>query len=166
MTAMTPARADRLTGIVLAGLGLAVTAGSIVMDRLPERGVDPWSVPGMVPGVLGVVLTLLGAVLALRRPPAAAHAAPPDDAEERRGKRLMWLALGLCLFYALVLVGRLPFWLATILFVFVFTAALERDPADPPARRMRKLAVAALLAVSVGVGVHLLFQELFFVRMP
>ncbi|WP_029009043.1 tripartite tricarboxylate transporter TctB family protein [Azospirillum halopraeferens] len=174
MTATTPVRtdvrgdvrADRITGVFLTALGIAVTAGAVLMDRLPERGVDPWTVPGMVPGVLGATLAVLGLALALRRgvrrpPPAAADAAAPD------GDRLrVPLVLGLCLVYAVGLVGRLPFWLATALFVFTFTAVLERDPADPPAARRRKLFAAAVLAAATGAGIHLLFQDLFLVRMP
>jgi hypothetical protein len=166
MSSTTPARADRATGLVLVCLGLAFAAGSYRMDRLTGLGIDPWTVPGLVPGILGAVLALLGAILVLR-PARHGEAAPaPDAAEERSGKRLVWLALGMCLFYALVLVGLLPFWLATMLFVFAFTAALEYDPADPPASRARKLAVAGILAVATGAGIHLLFQELFLVRMP
>ncbi|MGQ9366138.1 tripartite tricarboxylate transporter TctB family protein [Azospirillum sp. ST 5-10] len=171
MATMTPARADRITGVVLTGLGLAVTVGALLMDRLPERGIDPWTAPGVVPGALGAVLTLLGLVLALRPAHGAAStaapaAARPEDEEERRGRRLMPLGLALCLLYAVGLVGHLPFWLATALFVFTFTAVLERDPADPTAARVRKLAAAAVLAVATGVGVHVLFQDLFLVRMP
>ena len=48
------------------------------MDRLESQGADPWSVPGLVPGIIGVVITLLGLALLLRslRSAKARHRQP------------------------------------------------------------------------------------------
>ncbi|WP_142847192.1 tripartite tricarboxylate transporter TctB family protein [Telmatospirillum sp. J64-1] len=163
MSSLNSTRADLVTGVVFLCLGLAAFIGSVRMDRLSERGIDPWTAPGVVPGLLGAVLALLGLTLALRSlKPAEGEKAPTDWTKLRR----LATTLGLCLGYALLLVGNLPFWLASMIFVFVFTTLLEHDPADTPRRRYRKLAMAAILAAASGIGIHLLFQELFLVRMP
>jgi putative tricarboxylic transport membrane protein len=161
--------ADLVSGLVFAALGLAVLVGSWTMPRLEERGVHPLTVPGLVPGLLGLALLLCGgllaagawragavgpglaSLLALARGPAAGRVAT---------------ALVLVLVYTLVLVGRLPFWLATALFVFAFIAVFELllDPAPP--RPARALAWAAGVAIVAGVAVVLVFERGFLVRLP
>ena len=79
----------------------------------------------------------------------------------------MATAFALVLVYTLVLVGWLPFWLATALFVFAFIAAFELA-----ARRLRRrgprrtLAWAAAVALVAGVAVVLVFERGFLVRLP
>lgn len=161
--------ADLLAGLLFAALGLAVLYGSWTMPRLEERGIHPLTVPGLVPGLLGLALLLCGgllaagawrsghlgtglaALLALARAPAAARLAA---------------ALALILGYTLVLVGWLPFWLATALFVFAFIACFEiwLAPATPPLGRT--LAWAAGVALVTGVAVVLVFERGFLVRLP
>jgi putative tricarboxylic transport membrane protein len=158
-------RTDFWTGLVLAGVGLAFAIGSFQMPRLEERGINPLTAPGIVPGVLGATLFLLGLMLALRR-----H----DPRRERIGlsailgtgnQRLnLVVALVLNVVFALVLVGRLPFWIATFLylaaFMTVFGLEYRRDG-------WRKRA-ALILVVSSGItaGIVYLFESLFYVRLP
>jgi putative tricarboxylic transport membrane protein len=66
--------------------------------------------------------------------------------------------------YAGVLVGRVPFWLASALFVFAFTAVFEWDKG--PEGRMRRLVEAGLLGLGTGVAVMLVFERVFLVRLP
>ena len=63
---MRAQRADLLLGIVWLTLGLAIGAESWRMPRLEEQHINPYTVPGLVPGLLGVVLALFGLILALR----------------------------------------------------------------------------------------------------
>jgi putative tricarboxylic transport membrane protein len=72
------------------------------------------------------------------------------------------LALVLCLLYAPGLLGRLPFMWATGLFVFAFVAAFSFERARP----IRSLMGAAAMALGVAVGVDLLFEQVFLVRLP
>lgn len=64
--------------------GVAVAIGAWRMDRLAHLNIEPWSAPGLVPGVLGVLMAAFGAVLAwreaARRRGAGAPAAPVTDA--------------------------------------------------------------------------------------
>lgn len=165
------ARADLITGIVLVVFGLAVLAESYAMPRLEERSINPWTVPGLVPGMLGFVIAALGGVLALRslfagalRPRAAL--ALEEVAEARASMARLLLCLTLCLGYALLLVGRIPFWIATGFFVFAFVAVFEWRRDDAARIRFGKLAVAGTLAVAAMLAIPYLFEHLFLVRLP
>ncbi len=68
------------------------------------------------------------------------------------------------LVYAGVLVGRLPFWLASALFVFAFTTAFEWE--QGPQGRVRRVIEAALIGIGTGVAVTLVFEKLFLLRLP
>ena len=163
------ARADLITGAVFAALGIAVLVESWNMPRLEERSINPWTVPGLVPGLLGVVIAMLGFILAVRSVLAGGMrpvSADADPAEARAGRYRFWLCLVLCLVYAVLLVGRLPFWLATGLFVFAFIAAFEWRSDDPPRPRTVKLATAGVVAVLCTVTVSYSFEYLFLVRLP
>ena len=67
--------------------------------------------------------------------------------------------LALCLGYAIGLVGRAPFWLATFLFVTTFIAIFEY-----PARR--RMAFAPLFGAATSLVVSYLFEAVFLVRLP
>lgn len=171
MQATPLVRADFVTGLVLLAFGIAVLAGSLAMPRLEERAINPWTVPGLVPGLLGIIIAVLGGALALRSMIAGALSPLPSlDREEateaRRARMRLALCLVLCLGYAAVLVGRIPFWLATGLFVFLFVALFEWRSEDAPRARALKLTVAAALAAAAALAVPFLFERLFLVRLP
>jgi hypothetical protein len=165
------ARADLITGIILVVFGLAVLAESIGMPRFEERHINPWTIPGLVPGMLGIVIAILGAVVALRsllggalRPRAQLSA---EEAVETRAAIVRFsICAGLCLVYALALVGRAPFWIATGLFVFAFVAIFEWRTGDEAGPRLIKLAIAAALAIAAMLAIPYLFEHLFLVRLP
>lgn len=163
-------RADLITGVVLLVFGLAVVAESYGMPRLEERNINPWTAPGIVPGMLGIIITLLGAVLALRSVGGWRAARSVQSAEEKAESRasLARLALcaALCIIYAVFFVGRIPFWLACWLFVFAFIAAFEWAPGDAASARIRKLAIAAAVATATALVVPYVFETLFLVRLP
>lgn len=165
------ARADLITGIILVVFGLAVLAESIGMPRLEERRINPWTVPGLVPAMLGIVLAALGAAVALRsalggalRP--RAQLSVEESAESRAALFRFSICAGLCLAYAVGLVGRAPFWTATGLFVFAFVAIFEWRTGDEKKTRLIKLSIAAALAVAAMLAIPYLFEHLFLVRLP
>ena len=163
------ARADLITGAVLAALGIAVFIESWNMPRLEERSINPWTVPGLVPGMLGIIIAILGVILAVRSVLSGGMRPAPADAdpgEARAARYRFWLSLMLCMIYAVLLVGRLPFWLATVLFTFAFIAAFEWRGDDRPRARMMKLATAGVIAVLCSVTVSYSFEYLFLVRLP
>ncbi|MEO3433494.1 tripartite tricarboxylate transporter TctB family protein [Inquilinus sp. CAU 1745] len=162
------ARADLATGALLFVLAVAVIYGSWTMDRLEIRQIHPLSVPGLTPGLLGIALGLASVLLIVRatgilRRPAAGDA---EEGSDRGSTERLLGVIAVCLVYALGLVGRMPFWLATAIFVAAFIAIFEWDRGGPPARRYARLAWALFLGVATGIAVTYVFRDLFLVRLP
>ncbi|MEM8570702.1 MAG: tripartite tricarboxylate transporter TctB family protein [Pseudomonadota bacterium] len=159
------ADADRVTALILFTLGLAMLAGGWTMDRLEIRRIHPASIPGLVPMILGGCLALCAALLWR----SASRAKASSESEPFLGggswSRLVTTA-GICLVYALILVGWLPFFWATALFVTAF-ALIFSWPSEPDLRpRIRAALGAAGLGVAIAFGTSVLFQEMFLVRLP
>ncbi|TVS05854.1 MAG: tripartite tricarboxylate transporter TctB family protein [Rhodobacteraceae bacterium] len=162
-------RADLLTGLILLVLGIAVVWMSWEMPRLEARRIHPATVPGLVPGLLGIALAICGMILAARSVRVA-----DDGAGWRRfgaaflstSAARVVVAMVLALGYALVLVGRLPFWAASAVFVLVFILVFERVFSASPHPLWRTVLTAGLQAVIVGVAVSVVFEAGFLVRLP
>jgi Tripartite tricarboxylate transporter TctB family len=169
--ARTMVKADFVTGLIFVALGLAIVIECLRMPRFDDLNVNPYTVPGLVPGMLGAIILVLGAVLFLRAARAGgwrlAERAPdaaPWSAD--RGTRRLLLSIALCLAYAGGLIGRLPFWLATFLFVAVFIILFEWPLAAGRSDHMRRVAWAVLLAAAISATTSFVFQEIFLVRLP
>lgn len=169
------ARSDLLGGFAWLAFGLLILSESLRMDRFTKMGALLYTMPGFVPGILGSIIALLGAALALRSwrrsrlgPQREAeplneelHDRPPQESETLINQRL-GMALPLCLLYAAGLLGRVPFWLATGLFVAMFTYCFT--PKDLRlSRRISSALVSGILTTAVVIGV---FQYVFLVRLP
>src|ERR1700731_4684023 len=105
-------RTDLLSAIGWMTLGMAILIGSVMMDRLEDQDINPYTIPGLLPGLLGIAMMILGALLALRswRPRLLAAAVLGDVSSHRAGRKRLLLVLGLCLGFGVVLVGHgLPF---------------------------------------------------------
>ncbi len=164
-------RSDWADGLGWIALGVAILIGSITMDRLERQGVNPYTVPGLLPGLLGIVMILLGGILALRswRRGALRYCAAAPSADLREQRRRIWIVTGLCLGYGIVLIGHgLPFWLASTIYVTSSILILQRMSRDPVERRLTPRAWIKALTIGLcsSVITHLVFQELFLVRMP
>jgi putative tricarboxylic transport membrane protein len=72
----------------------------------------------------------------------------------------------LALVYTLGLVGRLPFWAATALFVLVFILIFEVYLTDAPKPLLKSLPWAAGISVGTAIAVTLVFERAFLVRLP
>jgi hypothetical protein len=147
--------------------GAAVLVASWRMDRLESLHINPWSAPGLMPGVLGALMLLFGAALWLRErsPAAPGERIPPPRASARRTT----LALVLCLAFAAGLLGRgLPFWLTCAAFLFVAILAfrlLDRD-AESSASLGRLALSTAAIALAAALIIGQVFQNVFLVRLP
>jgi hypothetical protein len=157
------ARSDLWGGAGWAGFGLLIVIESLRMDRFKSMGAELYTMPGFVPGMIGGVLMLLGAILMLRgwsRRNMAVHT--PDGPAEPLINRRVTVTLLLTLVYAVGLIGRLPFWLATALFVAAFVGYFA-----PPERPLpRRLTAAGLAGTLTALIVTLVFQYVFLVRLP
>lgn len=164
-------RSELGEGIGWTALGVAILVGSVTMDRLERQDVNPYTVPGLLPGLLGIAMILLGAVLMLRswRRGALAQAALPATPLLREERKRFWLVIGLCMGYGVVLVGHgIPFWLASSIYVTGSILILQRLSRDEQQRRLGTMAWVKALVIGVAASVitQLVFQELFLVRMP
>ena len=145
-------RSDATQGGAWALGGGLIVYASWTMDRLERHGAALYTAPGLVPGLLGLVLVVLGVALALRKRGISASS-----------PAIRWgntpLVLALCLGYAIGLIGRMPFWLATFVFVTAFIAIFEY-----PSRR--RMALAPLYGAATSLAVSNLFEAVFLVRLP
>jgi len=150
--------------------GAAVLIGSIRMDRLEAQHINPYTVPGLLPGLLGLVMILLGVLLALRSWGRGARlVGGPRFAPDWRSMRRLAVVIGLILAYTVALLGRgLPFWLVSALYVTASIVLLQAPQRALAGRSLdwRDFAFAATVGIGSGVVIQYVFQELFLVRLP
>jgi hypothetical protein len=158
---------DLLSGLVWFALAVAIMIGSWRMDRLVHLKVSPYSVPGLVPGLLGAAIALMGAVLILRALREGALTRVGQAGARASGRWRLPAALLLCLGFALALVGTgLPFWLGAALFVTAFVFVFQFADRRAAGTLLRGLLFAAAYGLIAGLVVYYVFQELFLVRLP
>ena len=162
-------RSDFLSAFGWMGLGTAILIGSVTMDRLEKQDINPYTIPGLLPGLLGIAMTILGLLLAARSWRshlfASAAGASTSCAEL---KRLM-LVLGLCLTFGVILVGHgLPFWLAAAIFVTSAILSLQYQQRKTIGQKLsaRMFVTSAAIGLGAGIVITIVFQEIFLVRLP
>lgn len=161
------ARADLIGAALWVALGAAIVFASWTMDRLAQLNINPYTVPGLVPGLLGGGIALLGLALGARA--LRAGALGPGGlraAADRIGLARVGLAGALCFVYAAALLGRLPFRVATALFVFAFMVLFEYAERRARGQLGRGVIAAAATGAVVSLAVAFVFEDLFLVRLP
>jgi putative tricarboxylic transport membrane protein len=158
-------KADLVSGLVFVALGIATVVESLRMPAFAEIEAEPYTAPGMVPGLLGAALVLLGAVLASRAATATARAQAGQEGIEHGWPRV-GAAFALCMGYAGVLVSRIPFELATFLFILGFILTFELWDGRWRGRWLRQAGVAIGLAAALAFGISYLFEAVFLIRLP
>ena len=164
-------RADFIMSIGLMVFGIAVLITSIGMPRYEEINVNPYSVPGIVPGLLGAIVGFLGVVLLVRSIVRKGYALNITRAtiaaffKDEPTRRLL-LTLVICLAYVYGVLDRIPYLAATIIFVFVFDVAFEYKRGVPFKKQGRMFLMAALLSVLGGASIWATFRYLFLVNLP
>jgi hypothetical protein len=164
-------KADFVVSLILMAFGSGIIVQAFRMPRFQNLGANPFSVPGIVPGILGGVIFILSAVVFFRslrrqgyrlgwnKPMLKAFAVDPD-------MRRMLLTTLLCMFYGIGLVGRLNYYLATFLFVLAFIVLFQyRTAAETPGRG-RLLLASLVQAVLTAAVVGAVFRYLFLVELP
>jgi putative tricarboxylic transport membrane protein len=158
-------RADLLTAATWGAVGTAILVASWRMNRLDDRGISPWSAPGLTPGVVGALMMLLALVLALQARHAAADADEPVPQPGALGRTL--LALALCIGFAGVALGHgLPFVVEGAAFIFVFTTLFSLPVWRAEHRVVRGLLQTLAIAVLASSFIAWLFESVFLVRLP
>src|SRR3982751_4183927 len=113
---------DAIGWLLLGGL---VLYGSITMDRLQQQDINKYTVPGLVPGLLGIAMLLLGAVLAVRSWRRGALHAPAAAVNSDEMKRLATV-IALIVWFSVGLVGHgLPFWIGAAIYVIASILILQ-----------------------------------------
>jgi putative tricarboxylic transport membrane protein len=159
-------RAELLTAAAWAAAGTAILVASWRMNRLDDRGISPWSAPGLTPGVVGALVIVLAGVLALQARHAAT-AADPMPAPEAGSLRRTLLALALCIGFAGIALGHgLPFVVEGAIFIFVFTTLFSLPVWRTERRVGRGLLQTLAIAVLASSFIAWLFESVFLVRLP
>lgn len=153
------------SGITWVVLGAAISAGAWRMDRLGSLNIEPWSAPGLVPGVLGLGMVLFGLGLALAAQGAQGRTTPDDENPPLPWGRLI-AVLVLCSIFGFTALGRMPFEAASALLMFFWMLMLgwSKWPAGPG--RRRGVIQAAVISLVASFVVSHLFQDIFLVRLP
>jgi len=151
--------------------GVAVLVGSFTMDRLAQQNINPVTVPGLLPGLLGLAMILLGGIMAVRswRRGAMTMPLPAATPHQRTERRRVAIAVALCCGYGVVLVGHgIPFWLASTVYVTTSILVFQRISADPAERRLtpRAWILALVIGACASVVTWLVFERIFLVRLP
>jgi hypothetical protein len=159
--------ADLISGLAWLAIAIAIVIGSWQMDRLAHLKVSIYTVPGLVPGILGIAIALFAIALVVRalRAGAVAGAALPSVRIADHWRLITALVLGL--FFAIAIVGSgIPFWIGAAAFIAVAVFVFQ----FPERRLGGTLVRGALIAVAHGVisgyAIQFVFQELFLVRLP
>ncbi len=140
---------------------MASLYGGWAMDRLEVRRIHPASIPGLVPMILGVLLAICAGLLWLSARKGRTALAPSEGSWRDAG-----VALGLCLLYALGLVGNMPFFWATAIFIAAFVAVFGGAGASEGRARLPALALAAGFGLASSGVIAVLFRYAFLVRLP
>lgn len=167
---MATPRSELIGGAGWVAFGAAVLIASLRMDRLENQDINPYTIPGLLPGLLGVAIMLAGALLVLRawRRNGWTKRAPAS-APRAGGGRQTALAIALCLIFGGGLVGHgLHFWAAASLFVAISILALQAASRRAAGLRLdaRSLVTAIGVGVAAGVGITFVFQDIFLVHLP
>jgi hypothetical protein len=164
------ARRNLQDAVVWVILGGVILVASLLMDRLESQGINPYTAPGLLPGLLGVVMVCLGALLALRsigEGVLARHT--PALSGPASGYKQLMVVLALCLIFTAVLLGHgLPFWLAAAMFVSASILTLQQAQRKAAQERLglREIATAVSIGLGAGGAITLVFQTFFLVRLP
>lgn len=184
-----PRNSDYLSAASFAAFGLVVAVASWRLDRLENLSINPWSAPGLLPGLVGVLMVILAAVLAVRTgrqeigrqlpsssadsavpaPSGASAPAPQAPAGEplTGGQGRTLIAGALCVLFAGVSLGHgLPFIAQGAAFIFLFVTVFSWPEWRAKGRIVRGLATAVLIGLAASGAISWLFESVFLVRLP
>jgi len=152
-------------------IGCAIAVGSWNMDRLESQGVTIYTAPGLLPGILGVMivctalLIMVRALRAFTKTEVVSGAESPAQSDGTAMRAALTLVL--CLGFAAGLVGHgVPFWAAACSYLFLHIFLLQFPERRARGEIKRGIAVAAAIAIGASVTISLIFQEIFLVRLP
>lgn len=156
---------DFLTSIILFAVSVAAIILSLGYWR--DLGGEFYASPGFMPTIIAAFLLVMAAILfsnSLKGSCVSERLSQLGAALPRTlHSRTFWRAVvGLAIFavYIFVLLGRLPFWLASLIVLLAILFYLNRP------KGMKSIVTLALIGVLSVAGIILLFQVAFSVPMP
>lgn len=159
--------ADLISGGVWLALAIGIMVVSWNMDRLAHLQATIYTAPGLVPGLLGLAIGVMGALLIVRAIRAGAIAQIHRPAFSPRQNWRLLTALALCLTFALGLLGSgLPFWLAAAIFIAAFVIVFQFEDRKAAGTLLRGAVFAVAFGLICGGAIHYVFQDVFLVRLP
>ncbi len=170
MDEKTMPKADFLTSIILLAFGISVTVMAFQMPTLADKGQGPYAAPGLVPGFLGIIITILSFSMLIRSIIRRGHRAVVsrqgvNSFFQEVGTRRMGLTILLAVLYGFSL-GQINFTLATFLFIFIFVICFEYDVKVPLGTQKKKIMWAGVLGAVASAAITGVFQYLFLVNLP
>jgi hypothetical protein len=171
MTEQNLKRADFVTSIFWVLFGAYILFEAIGMPTMAERGQGAFSAPGIVPGFLGLMITLLGLAMLLRAIlqkdfRLGLSMDKLKDFFSTGATRRISLTILICALYGLGFIGRMPYWLATALFIVIFIVAFDWDFRKSFLEQRGQAIKIFLIAGITSAVVTLVFQYLFLVNLP
>jgi hypothetical protein len=170
MTKESMNKADFYTSIVLITFGIAAIVLAFQMPGMGGDDQNPYSSPGLLPSILGMIIAGLGLIMFVRslfrtKGQVGISAESFKAVLTDIGTFRIIATITLCVSYALLL-GKLFFPVLTFLFVFIFVAFFEYDFKTSFKLQIKKLIIAAVMAIIASVSIWLVFTHLFLVRLP
>lgn len=153
--------------LVLVGLGLYTTIEGVRMYRKaarPPYNIEQFSIsPGFIPTVLGAMLLILSIVLLAKSIKGTGFRTQLSDllawskqAIHDTDIRLMVIGMVIMAVYSFFLIGLLPYWLSSVLYLIALMAFLR-------ATKVWKIILISFFAVGLVI---VLFQVVFNVSLP
>ena len=165
------ARADFLTSILFIVFGAGVLANSMAMPTFAERGVNPFSAPGIVPGFLGAIVAFLGVVLLVRSMLRKGHRLGLNATTVRgflfdESTKRLAITILVSVVYAIVLVGRITYPVSTGIYIFAFVLLFDLKGGVRLVEQWKAIVGALVIAVLTSAAVTAVFRFLFLVNLP
>ena len=166
MTEKNLVKADFYTSIILMVFGITVTVMALRMPVISNQ----YSAPGVLPTILGIIITTLSFIVFIRslmrsKGKVGISGTAVRDLLKDIGVRRIIATTVLCVGYALLL-GKIWFPIITFFFVFSFIVFFEYERKEPFKPQIKKLLMAVLVALITSVSIAVVFEEFFFVRLP
>lgn len=163
---------DFITSIVLIAFSVSVIVMSYTMPRLERRGIDPFSAPGVVPGMIGMVLLVLALILFFRSIKCGGYRILPggggsaSSSPHQGAVGRVMLTLVISLVYAIGFLGRFNYSVSTGIYIFVFICLFEYRRDIQLSAQKKMFLMAFIQSVVAALLITLVFQKLFLVDLP
>ena len=163
-------KADFLTSVFLILFGLIIFIMSVRMPTFRELGANPYSAPGIIPAILGVILSFMGIILFIRSVVRKGYKIGLSSQSikiffKSNSIKRLFIALFLSVFY-IILLGEINYFLLSAMYIFIFIIAFEFKIKESIFSQGKTLLFALIEAVFIAGSIAFVFRYLFLVRLP